>query len=237
MMRINRYLALCGVASRRGAEKIIQQGRVQVNGHAVVDLASQIDEGRDQVQVDGKPVQPQKKKIYVLLHKPKGYVTTVHDERDRKTVMELLDLRERLAPVGRLDYQSEGLLLLTNDGDLIFRLLHPRFKVDKTYYATLKSAFDPKDFDRLTQGMQLQEGAIAPCSAWFYSRTPDRIAVRIHEGQKHQVRRMLSHLGYEIKNLRRVQFGPLQLGRLAVGEWRFLKPEEVRALKQAVGLT
>jgi 23S rRNA pseudouridine2605 synthase len=236
MIRINRYLALCGLSSRRAAEKIILEARVSVNGQVVRELGAKIDESKDRVLVDGKPVHVQTKKIYVLLNKPKGYVTTVDDEHDRKTVMELIDVRERLVPVGRLDYQSEGLLLLTNDGELVFRLLHPRFKVNKTYYATLKSDFDPKHFDPLTRGVQLEDCLTAPCEAWYYGNTQDRIAVRIHEGKKHQVRRMLAALGYDVKNLRRVQFGPLELGRLRVGEWRFLLTTEVRGLKNAVGL-
>jgi 23S rRNA pseudouridine2605 synthase len=236
MIRINRYLALCGLCSRRAAEKIILEGRVSVNGQAVHELGVQIDEAKDRVLVDGKTVHMQTKKVYVLLNKPKGYVTTVDDERDRKTVMELVHVHERLVPVGRLDYQSEGLLLLTNVGELVFRLLHPRFKVNKTYYATLKSEFDPRHFDLLTHGIQLEDCVTAPCEAWYYGNTQDRIAVRIHEGKKHQVRRMLAALGYDVKNLRRVQFGPLELGRLAVGEWRFLLTTEVRGLKNAVGL-
>ncbi len=236
MIRINRFLASCGISSRRAAEKIILQGRVSMNGQVVTELGTRIDELKDQISVDGKPVHLQKKKIYVLLNKPKGYVTTVNDERDRKTVMELVDVPERLVPVGRLDYQSEGLLLLTNDGDLAYRLLHPRFKVDKTYYATLKSEFDAQHFDLLVAGIQLEDGVTAPCEAWFYGATADRIAVRIHEGRKHQVRRMLLELGYEVKNLRRVQFGPLELGRIRPGEWRYLETAEVRALKKAVGL-
>jgi 23S rRNA pseudouridine2605 synthase len=236
MIRINRFLATCGLASRRAAEKIILEGRVKVNGRIVHELGTQVDEDKDRVTVDGKSVHVQKKKIYVLLNKPKGYVTTVSDERDRKTVMELVDVPERLVPVGRLDYQSEGLLLLTNDGDLAFRLMHPKFKVDKTYYATLKSEFDARHFEPLKSGVRLEEGVTAPCDAWYYAETADRVALRIHEGKKHQVRRMLSELGYEVKNLRRVQFGPLELGRIRVGEWRFLEIAEVRALKKAVGL-
>ncbi|NLP09316.1 rRNA pseudouridine synthase [bacterium] len=236
-MRINRYLAHCGIASRRSAEKLVLEGRVKVNGVVVQSLGCQIDERQDQVTVDDHPVQCEGKNIYILLNKPKGYVTTAKDEHGRKTVMELVKIDDRLVPVGRLDYQSEGLLLLTNDGDLTFRLLHPRFKVSKIYYATLKSDFNPRDFQRLTRGVQVEDYVTQPCEAWFYGRTPDRIAVCLQEGKKHQVRLMLAALGYEVKNLRRVQFGPLTLGRLRAGEWRRLTSNEVHALKKAVGLS
>jgi len=236
-MRINQYLAHCGIASRRSAEKMILEGRVKVNGAVVQTLGCRIDETQDHVTVDDHAIQCVGKKVYVLLNKPKGYVTTARDERGRKTVMDLVKTDIRLVPVGRLDCQSEGLLLLTNDGDLTFRLLHPRFKVSKTYYATLKSNFNPRDFERLTRGVQVENYVTQPCEAWFYGRTPDRVALRLQEGRKHQVRLMLAALGYEVKNLRRVQFGPLALGRLRAGEWRRLTSEEVHAMKKAVGLS
>jgi 23S rRNA pseudouridine2605 synthase len=233
MIRINRFLASCGVASRRAAEKYITDGRVLVNGHTITELGTQIDETRDVVLVDGRVIRLERKKVYIVLNKPKGYVTTLADEKGRKTVLDLVSVHERVVPVGRLDYQSEGLLLLTNDGEMMNRLLHPRYGLQKTYYATLKTAFDPAHFSPLTAGVELEEFTTAPCEAWFYGDTTDRIAIRIHEGKKHQIRRMLAHLGYEVKNLRRVCFGPLELGKLRVGQWRYLEPDELRALKKA----
>ncbi len=235
MIRINRFLALCGVASRRAAEKYISDGRVSLNGRTVTQLGTQVDETRDVVMVNGQVVRVERKKVYIILNKPKGYVTTLADERGRKTVLDLVSVQERVVPVGRLDYQSEGLLLLTNDGELVHRLLHPRYGLFKTYYATLKTTFDAAHFAPLTAGVELEEFTTAPCEAWFYGDTQDRIAIRIHEGKKHQIRRMLAHLGYEVKNLRRVHFGPLELGKLRVGQWRYLEPDEVKALKKAAG--
>jgi pseudouridine synthase len=236
MIRINRYLATCGVSSRRAAEKYITEGRVSVNGQTVTTLATQIDETRDVVMVDGRIIRTERKKVYIVLNKPKGYVTTLADEKGRKTVLDLITVRERIVPVGRLDYQSEGLLLLTNDGEMVHRLLHPRYGLLKTYYATLRSEFDPAHFLPLTAGVKLEEFTTAPCEAWFYADTSDRIAIRVHEGKKHQIRRMLMQLGYEVKNLRRVQFGPLELGKLRVAQWRYLEADEIKSLKKAAGL-
>jgi pseudouridine synthase len=236
MIRINRFLASCGVASRRAAEKYIAEGRVSVNGQTVSALGTQIDETRDVVMVDGRVIRLERKKVYIVLNKPKGYVTTLADERGRKTVLDLVSVQERIVPVGRLDYQSEGLLLLTNDGEMVHRLLHPRYGLQKTYYATLRSEFDPAHFSPLTAGVELEEFTTAPCEAWFYGDTTDRIAIRIHEGKKHQIRRMLMHLGYEVKNLRRICFGPLELGKLRVGQWRYLEVDEIKSLRKATGL-
>jgi 23S rRNA pseudouridine2605 synthase len=235
-MRLNKYLAACEVASRRGAEAYILEGRVTLNGQRVKELGIIVNENKDIVKVDGKQVQPRLKKVYILLNKPKGVITTVKDEFDRKSVMDIVKVRERVYPVGRLDRNSEGLLLLTNDGLMANRLTHPQFKVVKTYRAKLDKPFEQEDFAELTSGIELEDGKTAPCRARFYSDTPDRIELQMREGRNRQVRRMFEALGYEVKALKRTSFGPLNLRNLNRSEWRLLSMTEVMQLRQAVDL-
>ena len=235
-MRINRYLAQCGLASRRAAEAIIQAGKVTINGVSVVELGTVIDETSDIVRVDGSIVKPVKKELFVLLNKPKGYVTTSNDERGRKTVFDLVKFKERLFTVGRLDTNSEGLLLLTNNGEVAHRLMHPRFKVAKTYRVKLDREFDPNDFAALTSGLELEDGWTKPCEAGFYAESNLQVELRLREGKKHQVRRMFEALGYQVKALKRTQFGQLNIKDLERGQWRLLNRQEVKQLKSLVGL-
>jgi 23S rRNA pseudouridine2605 synthase len=236
MMRINKYLAWCGVASRRAVEQFIKDGRVKLNGQVVADLATQIDEAKDRLQVDDHFVLPPRKEKYIILHKPKGYFTTAQDEKGRKTVLELVDVRERLFPVGRLDAKSEGLLLLTTDGELAHRLMHPRYKVWKTYRVTLTGNFAAKDFHPLTTGLELEDGWTAPCEAGFYSENRAQIQIKIREGRNQQLRRMFAALGYEVKTLKRTEYGPLSLTGIERGKWRELSPQELKILRKAAGL-
>lgn len=235
-MRLNKYLASCEVASRRSAEQFILAGRVSVNGRLVNTLGSVINENTDVVRVDGKPVQPRLKKVYILLNKPKGVITTVKDELGRKNVMDIVKVKERVYPVGRLDRNSEGLLMLTNDGLLASRLLHPKYKVAKTYRVKLDRPFLQEDFAPLTSGLELEDGKTAPCRARFYCEWPDRVELQLREGRKRQVRRMFESLGYRVKALKRIAFGPLTLGALKRNEWRLLSMKEVLQLRQAADL-
>jgi 23S rRNA pseudouridine2605 synthase len=236
MMRINRYLATCGVASRRAAESIILAGRVTLNGAVVTDLATQIDESSDIVMIDGQPLQQVGRLVYVLLNKPKGYVTTASDDLGRRTVLELVTLPERIFPVGRLDMNSTGLLILTNDGELAFRLTHPNYKVAKIYHVTLESEFNPDHFTPLTQGIILEDGSTQPCMARFFTSSHLNVEIELREGRQQQVRRMFGALGYRVKTLNRVRFGPVKLEKIPRGRWRFLNAKEVNALRGAVGL-
>jgi pseudouridine synthase len=235
-MRINRFLATCGVASRRASEKLIRAGRVTVNGRRVQELSLTVDESRDIVRVDGKQVNPQRRKVYFLFNKPRGIITTAQDELGRKTIFDVVKVRERVFPVGRLDRNSEGLLLLTNDGDLAHRLLHPSFEVRKTYRVKLDRPFDEPDFEKLAEGVELEDGTMATCRARFYADDPLRIEVQIHEGRKHIVRRLFTALGYDVKTLKRTQLGPLELKNMRRGQWRLLSPTELFQLRKAVGL-
>ncbi|MBN1464801.1 rRNA pseudouridine synthase [candidate division KSB1 bacterium] len=233
MMRINRYLASCGLASRRAAEDYISQGRVTVNGRRA-QMGVTVDEF-DVVRVDGKQVRPIAKKVYVLFHKPKGIITTAKDEMGRKSVLDMVKLEERIFPVGRLDRNSEGALLLTNDGEMANRLLHPSRQLYKTYRVRLDRPLQQEDLHRLVAGMELEDGPTAPCRAHHYTDDPTKIELRLHEGRNHIVRRMFAALGYEVKALKRTQFGPLSLKNLARGQWRLLSPIEIVQLRRAAG--
>ena len=236
MIRLNKYLAESGVASRRASDEIIRDGRVKINGKTVLEMGVQVNEGVDQVTVDGKLVRQTQKKIYILLNKPKGYVTTASDERGRRTVFELINVDNRVFPIGRLDIKTEGLLLFTNDGELSHRLMHPGFKVNKTYRVKLDRDFNATDFDTLRTSVELDDGPTLPCRADFYTDSADRLEIRLREGRKNQVRRMFSALGYDVVSLKRIQYGPLGLNDLDRGKWRYLKFSEIRQLKIAAGL-
>jgi 23S rRNA pseudouridine2605 synthase len=225
--RLQKYLARCGVASRRACEDLIAAGRVRVNG-LPVGLGCCV-EAADQVQLDGRLIEDRPVLHYWMLHKPVGYVTTVSDPQGRATVMELLpaDL-PRLYPVGRLDRDSSGLLLFCNDGELTQQLLHPSYECWKSYHCGLREVPDAASLERLRQGLVLDDGLTAPCRARWCR---EYLEIQLREGRKRQVRRMLGHLGYPVVWLKRVQFGPIQLGRLPVGQARPLTPGEVQQLR------
>ncbi len=234
-IRINKFLAMCGFGSRRSVESLVESGRVTLDGRVIKSLATTVDEKQQTVCLDGHPVRPLKKMQYVLLNKPKGYITTRSDEKGRKTVYDLVKNRA-VFPVGRLDRDSEGLLLLTNDGELAFRLTHPRFKVPKVYRVKLDRAFNDSDFAVLTGGMELDDGPTAPCRAVYFQDMTDRLEIRLREGKKRQIRRMLAALGYEVKALKRTRYGPLLLKNVQRGSWRYLSSVEVLQLRQSVKL-
>ncbi len=233
-MRLNKFLAEAGVASRRSSESIIREGRVRINGEVVTDLATDVDVELDRVQVDEREVILKQKNVYVLLHKPRKYVTTVKDEKGRDSVVDLVKISERVFPVGRLDYDTTGLLLLTNDGELAYRLMHPKFGVDKTYVVLLSKKISEGELQKLRRGVMLVDGKTSPCKAVKMGK--EMVAVTIHEGRNKQVKRMFRKLGYKVRELHRTAFGSLQLGRLKYGAWRYLKPNEVQILRKLVGL-
>ncbi len=231
-MRLQKYMADCGVASRRKAEEMILEGRVAVNGAVVTEMGTQVEEG-DTVLVDGAVIRPETEKKYVLYHKPAGEVTTVHDPEGRPCVLDhFRDFPVRLYPVGRLDYDSEGLLLLTNDGALTERLLHPSHQVDKTYLARVSGAVSMDTVRHLRAGVMLDDHKTAPAKVRVIKQEAFATValVTIHEGRNRQVRRMFEDAGHQVLQLRRVRFGPLDLGSLPRGEWRELTGEEIRKL-------
>jgi 23S rRNA pseudouridine2605 synthase len=225
-MRLNAYLARAGVASRRGAEELIRAGRVRVNGE-VAGLAMFV-EPRDTVEVDGSRIEPEPL-TYVLLHKPAGVVTTARDPQGRPTVVGLVGHDRRVVPVGRLDADTTGALLLTNDGPLAHRLMHPRYEVDKVYEAELEGEPSDEALAQLAEGVELDDGRTAP--ARVRRLGPSLVELTIHEGKKHQVKRMLQAVGHPVRRLHRNLYAGLTLDGLAPGEWRELTPEEVASLR------
>jgi pseudouridine synthase len=230
-MRLNAYLARAGIASRRGADELITAGRVRVNGEPG-RLNTFVGAG-DTVEVDGRPVAKQRL-AYRLLHKPAGTVTTARDPRGRPTVVELVPGEPRVVPVGRLDADTTGALLLTNDGQLAHRLAHPRYEVDKVYVAEVEGDPGPDALLRLAAGVDLDEGRTAPARARRLGR--GRIELTLHEGRKHQVKRMCEAVGHPVRRLHRSGYAGLDVRGLEPGEWRDLTGEEVAALRRLVGL-
>lgn len=235
MMRLQKYLALSGVASRRASEKLISEGHVAVNGHVITEMGVQVDETADQITVDGKLIHLEEEKHYLAYYKPVGEVTTVSDPEGRATVMDKFrDYPVRLYPVGRLDFDSEGLLLLTNDGDMMNSLLHPSHEVDKTYLAKVSNRVEEESIRRLRAGVQLDGRLTSPAHVRVvrYEAFDTVLLVTIHEGRYRQVRRMFEAVGHQVVQLKRVGFGPIQLGDLPRGTWRQLTPNEIRKLKE-----
>ena len=229
-MRLNAYLARAVVASRRGADELIKAGRVTVNGEQ--GELNTFVESHDRVAVDGEPVAAQELR-YVLLHKPPGTVTTVRDPQGRRTVVELVDVPERVVPVGRLDADTTGALLLTNDGPLAHRLAHPRYGVEKVYVADVEGEPDEGALRALAEGVELADGMTAPATVRCLA--PSRIELVLHEGRNRQVKRMLEAVGYPVRRLHRSVYAGLTLEGLAPGDWRELTDEEVALLVRVVG--
>ncbi|SHF04037.1 pseudouridine synthase [Desulforamulus putei] len=237
--RLQKVLAKAGVASRRHAEELITGGKVMVNGRVVTELGTKVDAYKDKILVNGKPIPPPEKKVYLLLHKPRGYVTTLSDERGRKTVLDLLEgVEQRVYPVGRLDYDSEGLLLMTNDGELTHALTHPKHQVKKTYLARVEGVPEPEKLQAMAKGLQLEDGLTAPAEVKIVDIQNGRalLQISIHEGRNRQVRRMCEHIGHRVLRLRRVRIGPLELGNLKPGEFRPLTRQELKELMSLAGI-
>lgn len=230
-------MARSGIASRRASERMIEAGRVYVNGRKVVRLGTTVDPKRDTVTVDGRVIRPAEHLLYIVLNKPAGYVTTVRDPQGRPTVMQLVqDVNTRLFPVGRLDVATEGVLLLTNDGPLANKLLHPRYRVSKRYVATVRGQVGPAALHRLARGVQLEDGVTAPAKVRMLGHVDSDsvLELTLYEGRKRQVRRMCAAVGHPVVHLERIAFGPIRPGRLQRGQYRPLSAAEVESLRQTV---
>lgn len=235
-MRINKYMAECGVASRRACDEMILEGRVKVNGKKIDTPGLEINEFNDAVTLDGRRITLVSKKYYIMLHKPKGYVTTVKDDKGRKTVMELIKIRSRLYPVGRLDYDTEGLLLLTNDGQLAYALTHPSHEVPKTYIAKIKGKISDTEVRQLRKGVEIDGKMTLPAVVKIIETDDEfsRVEVTIKEGRNHQIKKMFEVVGKEVVFLKRTAIGPLKLGGLGRGEYKNLTSKEIEILKAMV---
>ncbi len=233
--RLQKYLAAMGVASRRACEQLIAEGRVQVNGETVTIPGAKIIPGMDTVAVDGRVLSDAPRLRYILLYKPVGYICSAADEKGRRTVLDLLDgVAERVYPVGRLDYDTSGALLLTNDGELTNRLLHPSHEVEKTYLAQVEGEPEQKALERLRKGVRLSDGMTAPAKVRRKHSRDGRfwLELTIHEGRNRQVRRMLEAVGHPVLHLKRIKLDFLDLTGLSPGAWRELTVDEVRRLKR-----
>lgn len=235
-MRINKYMAECGVASRRACDEMILEGRVKVNGKKIDTPGLEVNEFNDVVTLDGRRITLVSKKYYIMLHKPKGYVTTVKDDKGRKTVMELIKIRSRLYPVGRLDYDTEGLLLLTNDGQLAYALTHPSHEVPKTYIAKIKGKISDTEVRQLRKGVEIDGKMTLPAVVKIIDTDDEfsRVEVTIKEGRNHQIKKMFEVVGKEVVFLKRTAIGPLKLGGLGRGEYKNLTSKEIEILKAMV---
>ena len=236
LIRLNRFLAQAGIASRRKCDELIAAGRVKVNGKVVTELGVRINPQKDKVEFDGKEVQIPEYFIYILMNKPRRVLTTARDDRRRRTVLDLLPIRERLFPVGRLDYMTTGALLITNDGEMAYYLTHPKFEVKKVYRVLLNKLIRPIDLHRFQHGIDLGDFKTAPCKAREIRRLDNRslMEVEIHEGKNRQIRRMFAALGYEVEELHRKEFAGLKVDDLREGDFRELTPSEVKQLKQLI---
>jgi 23S rRNA pseudouridine2605 synthase len=232
-VRLQKVLAAAGVASRRACEVMISEGRVEVNGTVVVEQGVRVDPDRDVVRVDGSRIPPPRRHSYLVLNKPRGVVSTLSDPEGRRTLADFVgDRRERLFHVGRLDTETEGLLILTNDGDFAHRLAHPSYEVPKTYLAEVAGVVSPATIKQLRAGLVLDDGPVNPTSVKVVSSGADRTLIKItlQEGRQHIVRRTMEAVGHPVRRLSRIGIGPVRLGRLKVGEMRDLTREELGGL-------
>lgn len=238
-IRLNKFLAQAGVASRREVDKMIAEGRIKVNSQVVQVLGCKIDDEKDRVEVDGRRVEKEEGLVYLMLNKPPGYLVTLKDNFKRPTIQQLLpSLKQRIFPVGRLDYDSSGLLLLMNDGELAYRLTHPRFKVPKVYLVKVLGEPDHSDLARLEKGIYLDGKKTAPAKVAKLKGDPKKslFKIEIFEGRKREVKRMFQAIGHKVLHLQRISFGSLRLGSLKTGKWRYLTRKEIDTLKKQAAL-
>jgi 23S rRNA pseudouridine2605 synthase len=230
MVRINKFLALCELGSRRKVEELINGGKVTVNGQLCTDLATQIDPQNDLVRVNSSLVKYNQNKVFIMLNKPAGYIVTRNDEHHRKTIYDLLpEMAAKLHPIGRLDHDSEGLILLTNDGDITNKIIHPSTKIEKTYKVTVKGKIDFQKLTLLRNGIEIDDYKTQPAKVFLKHSTDEHSELRmtITEGKNRQIRKMLEAIGHPVLKLKRLQIGNIKLEKLPTGTWRFLNDKEV----------
>lgn len=240
MERLQKVMAARGIASRRKCEEYIQAGKVRVNGEVITQLGYKVDPQTARIEVDGNVIVQEEAKVYILLYKPLKVITSVHDPRGRKTVIDLLvNIKERIYPVGRLDYDTEGLLLLTNDGELAYRMTHPSYELEKEYIVTVKGEPTTEALEQLRTGVELEDGITAPAIVSLLAKVKQgmsKIKLAIHEGRNRQVRRMCEHIGHPVIHLQRQRIGFLTADHLKVGNYRHLTADEVNQLKYMLNI-
>lgn len=232
--RLQKFMASCGIASRRKCEELILLGKVKVNGNIIEELGFKVNPLKDIVEYDGRVITKEERKVYIMLNKPEDVITSVKDEKDRKTVIDIVKVNERIFPIGRLDYDSSGLILLTNDGELYNKIIHPRVELDKKYVAVVKGEVSLDDKEKFESGIDIGGYITAPAKLKMleYSHRKDlsTIEVCIHEGKNRQIRKMCSAINHEVISLKRVSIGNIRLGQLKKGEYRYLNDEEMKYL-------
>ena len=235
-VRLQKYLAEAGIASRRKAEELILQGKVQVNGKVVTELGTKVQLGQDEVKYENKIVQIENKKIYILLNKPIGYVTTVKDQFDRDSVLDLVKVKERLVPVGRLDMYTSGALILTNDGDFVYKVTHPKHEINKTYTVTLKGMVSKENVETLRTGVDIGGYKTKPAKVKILKTDEEkqitRLEIIIHEGKNRQVRKMCEAIGHKVLALHRSEIAGIGVKDIELGKWRYLSKEEVKKISK-----
>lgn len=238
ILRLNKYLSMCGVASRRKADELIKSGHVKINGDVEIELGRTVDTDRDRIEVEGRVIEPEVKR-YLILNKPKLYLTALGEGQDeKKTIEELIkDIPQRVYPVGRLDYDVEGLIILTNDGELANRIIHPRYELKKVYRALVKGRIDNNTFEMMKKGAQLEDGPAKPDSIKIIKTGKDSTTVEIsfHEGRNRLVKRFFYSFDHPVRQLKRISVGPVSLGGLPRGKWRSLAEPEINDLYEATG--
>lgn len=232
--RLQKFLANSGIASRRKCEEFINQGRVKVNGNVITELGTKVNPETDLIEFDNKRVQSCEKKIYILLNKPIGYVTTVNDQFKRETVLDLVKVNEKIVPVGRLDMYTSGALILTNDGDFIYKVTHPKYEVEKTYTVTVKGIVNDEDVNKLTNGVKIDDYVSGKAKVKILKTNEEknfsRIQITIHEGKNREVRKMCEAIGKKVLALHRRKIGNLDVKNIELGKWRYLNKREVNTL-------
>ena len=236
IVRLQKYIAMSGRASRRGAEQLIEEGRIKVNGKRITEQGVKVEIGCDKVELDDELLKVTEKKVYIALNKPAGYVTTVKDQFDRPTVMDLIEkeIHMRVFPVGRLDYETEGLLLMTNDGDWANKVIHPRFESNKRYYAVLKGVLTIPELNRIRRGVVIDGKKTKPCECEILEIDMGMtlVEITIHEGRNRQIRKMFEAVGHIVKALKRESVGIVELGNLPEVRWRYLTASEIEYFKK-----
>ena len=232
--RLQKYLANCGVASRRKCEEYIKQGKIKVNGEIVTELGTKINPEKDIIEFENKKIKQNLKNIYILLNKPIGYVTTTDDQFGRDTVLDLVKVRERIVPVGRLDMYTSGALILTNDGDFVYKVTHPKHEIEKTYTVTVKGIVQNSEVEQLRQGVKIEEYITKPAKVKILKTDTEkdisRLEITIHEGKNRQVRKMCEAVGRKVLALHRSKIGNIGVKDLELGKWRYLNSKEVEQL-------
>lgn len=231
--RLQKYMAYCGIASRRKCENIILQGRVKVNGIIIKNLGIKIDDNKDKVTVDNVEVKKENRKVYILLNKPKGYVSTVKDERGRNTILDIVNIKERIYPIGRLDYNTSGIIILTNDGEVYNKVAHPKMKKNKVYIAVVKGIPSPKDIEKFKNGINIDGYITAKADFQILNtnKCNSRVKIKIHEGKNRQIRKMCCVIGHPVISLTRISIGNINIGNLQEGKWRYLNEDEIKYIK------